>query len=180
MLLSHKFCVQFRRLHRHFVGLALLALTGCGFTPLYGGAPGQNAGAALETVQVQTIPNREGQLLHQALQQDFYRNGEPIQALYTLSVSYSINQTGEGVQADSSTTRIRFTAEAKWRLSPIGQPATTLVSGNAIAMDALNVIDQQYFAANLETETVDQQLANEISAQITTRLAAWFRVHPGS
>lgn len=136
--------------------------------------------AALETVQVQNIPDRTGQILRQALQQDFYRNGQPVQALYLLSVNYSIAQTGEGIQADSSTTRTRFNATAQWRLSPIGQPSRTLVSGNATTMDALNIIDQQYFAANLETNTVDQQLATEISNQITAQLAAWFHAHPGS
>ncbi|MGE4482042.1 LPS assembly lipoprotein LptE [Acidocella sp.] len=158
----------------------MFALTGCGFTPLYGGAKGQAASASLEMVQVQNIPDRTGQMLRQSLQQKFYTNGAPTRELYTLSVNYSISQTGEGVQADSSTSRTRFNATAAWRLAPIGQPSQTLVSGNATAMDALNIIDQQYFATNLETDTVNQQLADEISSQITTELAAWFHAHPGS
>lgn len=165
---------------KNFVALAALALSGCGFTPLYGGQRGENASAALETVQVQNIPERPGQLLRLALQQDLYRNGQPVQTLYLLSVSYGISETLEGVQEDSSTTRGRYVATAQWRLSPIGQPSQTLASGNATAMDALNIIDQQYFASTLETQTVNQQLANEISAQITTQLVTWFRAHPGS
>lgn len=168
MLLNRKFLSCF----------ALLALAGCGFTPLYGGT--DVASARLETVQVQTIPDRTGQILYQTLQQDFYTNGAPTQALYQLSVDYSIQQVGEGVQQDSSTTRTRFMAVAHWRLSPIGEPAKVLKAGQAVAMDGLNILDQQYFAATLETETVDNQLANEIAAQITTQLAAWFRAHPAS
>lgn len=159
---------------------ALLALSGCGFSPLYGGARGQAANAALETVQVQNIPDRTGQILRQTLQQQLYTGGQPTRELYTLSVSYSIAQTGEGIQADSSTTRTRFNANAAWKLSPIGNPSVTLISGNATAMDALNIIDQQYFASNLETDTVNQQLANEIAGQITVQLSAWFRAHPAS
>ena len=166
--------------HKYFAVLALLPLAGCGFSPLYGGAQGAQASAALETIQVQNLPDRPGQILREALQQDLYRNGQPVQALYLLSVKYTINQTGEGVQEDSSTTRTRFNEVAQWRLSPIGQPDQVLVSGDATAMDAINIIDQQYFAANLETQTVDQQLANELSAQITAELAAWLRAHPGS
>lgn len=166
--------------HKKFTVFALLALSGCGFTPLYGGPQGRQASAALENVQVQTIPDRPGQVLRQTLQEDFYRNGQPVQALYTLSVDYSINQTGEGIQEDSSTTRVRFDAMAHWRLAPIGQPSQTLISGNARAMNALNIIDQQYFAQSLETQTINQQLANEISAQITAQLMGWFRTHPGS
>lgn len=159
---------------------ALLTLSGCGFTPLYGGANGRAANAALETVQVGIIPNRTGQVLRQTLQQDFYVQGAPTQALYLLSVSYNVAQTGEGVQADSSTTRTRFMGVAQWRLSPIGAPDKVLKSGRAVAMDGLNVIDQQYFATNLETASVQDRLAKEVSAQITSQLSVWFREHPGS
>lgn len=165
---------------KSIAAFALLALSGCGFTPLYGGRQGTTASATLETVQVQNIPNRTGQILRQTLQQDFYRNGQPVQALYLLSVDYDITQTDEGVQEDSSTTRTRFTAAAHWRLSPIGQPGQTLLAGNAIATDALNILDQQYFAANLETQALNQPLAQEVSAQITAQLVAWFRAHPPS
>ena len=165
---------------KNLTGLALLALSGCGFTPLYAGPQGEQASAALETVQIQTIAERSGQILRQTLQQDFYRNGQPVRALYLLTVSYTINQTGQGVQEDSSTTRTRYDATAQWTLSPIGQPGQALVSGNATAIDASNILDQQYFAANLETETIDAQLATEISSQITTQLAAWLRAHPES
>lgn len=165
---------------KSFALCALFALSGCGFAPLYGGARGQAASAGLESVYVQNIPERTGQILRETLQQQLHTQGQPVTEHYTLSVSYSIMQTGEGVQADSSTSRTRFNAHAAWSLSPIGHPSKTLISGNATAMDALNIIDQQYFAANLETETVNQQLANEISAQITTQLAAWFRAHPES
>ncbi len=165
---------------KSLIALALLALSGCGFTPLYGGAQGQAASAGLEAVAVQNIPERTGQMLRQSLQQQLYTAGQPVTEHYTLSVNYSINQTGEGVQEDSSTSRTRFDAHAAWRLSPIGNPAVTLASGNATAMDALNIIDQQYFASNLETDTVNQQLSDQIAAQITVQLAAWFRTHPNS
>lgn len=168
-------------LNRNFLTcFGLLALSGCGFTPLYGGANGKAASAALETVQVGMIPDRTGQVLRQTLQQDFYVQGAPTQALYILSVSYNVAQTGEGVQADSSTTRTRFMGEAQWQLSPIGAPDKILKSGHAVAMDGLNVIDQQYFATNLETASVQDRLAKEIAAQITAQLSVWFHEHPGS
>lgn len=136
--------------------------------------------ARLETVQVQNIPERTGQMLRLKLQQDFYRNGPPVQALYTLTVSYAMASMSEGIQEDSSSTRERFTATAQWTLSPIGQPGQILASGRTTAMDALNVIDSQYFDTNLETTTVNQQLADETSTQITAQLATWFHTHPGS
>lgn len=163
---------------RHFVGLSFLALAGCGFTPVYGGAHGKATSAALDSVKIDRIPDRPGQLLQQALQQDFYTDGQPVQELYLLTVNYSINQLGQGIQADSSSSRTRFSAVAAWRLAPIGKPSQTLATGSATAVAALNIIDQQYFAVNLETQTVNQELANQISAQVTAQVAAWFAAHP--
>ncbi len=160
--------------------LALLALSGCGFTPLYGGEQGAVASAGLEAVNVQNIPERTGQMLRLDLEQQLHAGGQPMTELYALSVNYGIGQTGEGVQADSSISRMRFNANATWRLTPIGNPSVTLASGNATAMDAMNIIDQQYFASNLETDTVNQQLSDQIAQQITIQLAAWFRAHPNS
>lgn len=167
-------------LNKPLAAFALLALSACGFSPLYGGVQGQGASAALETVQVANIPDRTGQVLRQELEQQLHTSGAPTTELYLLSVNYSVIQTGEGIQADSSTTRNRFNATASWKLVPIGHPEVTLVAGRATAMNALNVIDQQYFASNLGADTVQSQLAQQISAQITAQLAAWFRLHPNS
>lgn len=165
---------------KSFAALALLALSGCGFSPLYGGAQGEASSAKMQAVAVQNIPERTGQMLRLNLEQQLHTDGQPVTELYSLSVSLSINQTGEGIQEDNSNTRTRFDAHAHWRLTPIGDPEKTLASGNATAMDAMNIIDQQYFASTLETDTVNRQLTNQIAGQITTQIAAWFRTHPNS
>jgi LPS-assembly lipoprotein len=160
--------------------LALLALPGCGFTPLYGQSGNGNTTVAqqLDLINVANIPERTGQLLRLSLETQLHAAGAPAAELYTLSVSYSINNTGIGIQQDTSATRNRYTANATWSLAPIGTPGTPLIAGQASTEDALNVIDQQYFAVTLETDTVNQQLADQIAAQITTQLAAYFKTHP--
>jgi hypothetical protein len=50
-----------------------------------------------------------------------------------------------------------------------------LTSGNARALDAVNVFDSQYFAADLETEAEQRRIAENIATQIATRLATYFR-----
>ena len=162
---------------------ALLSLVGslsaCGFTPLYGDN-GNNVQQQMNEVAVGIIPNRPGQILRQSLQDQLQVAGAPTQELYLLSVSYSINVQGIGVQEDTSATRQRFTATATWALAPIGSPSTPLTKGLASTEDALNIIDQQYFAITLESNTVNQQLADEIAAQISAQLAAYFKTHPGA
>jgi LPS-assembly lipoprotein len=136
---------------------ALLALGGCGFAPLYGG--GEGVQASLDEVKVAPIADRPGQQLRQAIEDEMQVAGNPTQQLYLL-------------------TRVRFIANATWRLSPIGQPGVALASGQASTEDALNVIDQQYFAQTLETNTVDGQVANEIAGQIVQQVSIYFKAHP--
>jgi len=160
---------------------ALCALSACGFSPLYGeNAASTPVAQQLDEVAVANIPERTGQLLRQSLEDQFQAAGAPTVQRYTLSVSYSIAGQGEGVQADTSITRERMVAKASWTLSPIGSPGTALTSGQASTEDALNVIDNQYFAQDLETNTVNQQLADEIAAQITSQVAVYFKTHPGA
>lgn len=163
-----------------FAAFALLALGGCGFTPLYGGDLGQSTSARLDMVAVQNIPERTGQMLRISLETHLHADGAPTAEVYALNVAYVINTTAIGIQQDSSATRNRMNAVATWSLTPIGNPGKPLMTGTATAQDAANIIDQQYFALNLETDTVNQQLADDIAAEITSQLAAWFRAHPNA
>jgi LPS-assembly lipoprotein len=165
--------------------LALLAsltgLTACGFTPLYGdNSSDANVEQKMDEVSVGIIPDRTGQLLRQALQDQLQIAGAPTQERYQLSVSYAIISEATGIQEDTSATRERFSASASWALAPIGNPNKPLVTGGASTEDALNIIDQQYFQITLETNTVNQQLANEIAAQISAQVAAYFKTHPNA
>jgi LPS-assembly lipoprotein len=167
-----------RNLKRAVAAAWLLALGACGFTPLYGGQTGDDVSAQLEQVKIAPIPERTGQLLQQSLQDAMQRQGQPTTQLYVLTVDYSINVQGIGIQADSSSTRNRYVATAKWTLAPIGAPDTVMANGNATTENAENVIDSQYFASELETGTVNQQLADQLAAQITGQVAVYFRAHP--
>jgi LPS-assembly lipoprotein len=164
-------------LSRNILGLAgLLALGGCGFAPLYGGGDGVQA--RLDEVKIAPIPDRPGQQLRQAIETRMQVAGNPTQQLYMLTVNYGLGQQGVGVQADTATTRVRFVANATWTLSPIGQPDVALARGQASTEDALNIIDQQYFAQTLETNTVDGQVADEIAGQIVQQVSVYFKAHP--
>jgi LPS-assembly lipoprotein len=160
--------------------LALAPLGGCGFTPLYGQSGGSTVAAKLDTIEVQNIPERSGQMLRLALETNLHAAGAPTEQLYSLAVSYGLGATNVGEQQDSSFTRQRFTGTAHWTLSPVGTPGKPLAQGNVTTENALNIIDQQYFALQLETTTVQQQIANQLAAQITSQVAVYFKTHPNS
>ncbi len=158
----------------------LLTLPGCGFHPLYA-ANGSESGPArtgLGLISVAIIPNRPGQLLRQALQARFDHGDAPAAKRFDLSVSLGIEVEGLGLQSDTTTTRVRFLGHASWTLATRDAARATVTTGSARAVDGLNTFDQQYFAGDIETETIERRLAEALAEQITTQLAAYFDKHP--
>jgi LPS-assembly lipoprotein len=165
-------------LARRSVCLGLAAcLTGCGFQPVYmptaSGKPGV-AQRELASVNVTPIPERPGQILRQALQ-DRFGDDSGTASAYDLQVSFSIAGEGIAIESSSVATRIRFTGNASWTLLAHDPQRTHLASGSARSIDGLNIFDAQYFASDLETEAVQQRIADNIAQQIATQLAIWFR-----
>jgi LPS-assembly lipoprotein len=158
------------------IGLAL-ALSGCGFQPVYMPTASGKAGPAqrdLSTVFVQIIPERPGQLLRQALQERFGDDsGTP--AAYDLNVSFGITGEGIAIEVNNIATRVRLTGNAKWTLIGHDDKHSVLASGSARAIDGFNIFDSQYFAADLETEAEQKRIAENIASQIAIQLASWFR-----
>jgi len=156
---------------------AAASLGGCGFQPVYMPTASRKAGAAprgLQSVFVGIIPERPGQLLRQALQERFGSDsGTP--SSYDLQVAFGIGGEGVGIEQNAIATRVRLTGDASWTLLAHDPKRTPLTSGSARYIDGLNVFDAQYFAADLETEAVQQRIAEQIAQQITTQLAIWFR-----
>jgi LPS-assembly lipoprotein len=157
-------------------GAALLP--GCGFRPVYmrtaSGGPGV-AARELAAIDVDIIPDRPGQLLRQALQKRFEGSGGGVARRYELGVNYSIGGEGIAIQQDNAVTRVRFIARGAWTLRAQDPPKSRLTSGSARAVDGVNILNQQFFAADLETEVVQRRLAEQIADQITIQLASYFR-----
>jgi LPS-assembly lipoprotein len=154
------------------------ALAGCGFQPVYmptaSGRPGP-AQRELAAINVDLIPDRPGQLLRQALQERFEGAGDITARHYDLSVQFWIAGQGIGTQQDSTTTRVRLIGRANWSLTAQDPGHTHMTSGSARAADALNNLDSQIFAADLENEAIQKRLAEALADQITLQLAAYFR-----
>jgi LPS-assembly lipoprotein len=154
-----------------------LSLAGCGFQPVYMPTASGKAGPAqreLAAVYVKIIPERPGQLLRQALQERF-RDDSGTPANYDLAVTFSIVGEGIAIETNDIATRLRLTGTASYTLNDRSPKATRLTSGSAHAMDAVNVFDSQYFAADLETEAKQKSIAEACADQITNQLATWFR-----
>ncbi len=152
----------------------LLLLGGCGFHPTYGGGETGTAAAALAGIEVDLLPERTGQLLRLALQRRFYGPGLDVPKTSELRCQFSISSEAIGIQPDSSSTRTRFFANADYTLTSLAPDRHTITSGYARAVDGLDVVDEQYFAADLESEQVQRRLAEMIADRITTELSSYF------
>ena len=156
---------------------ALLPLGACGFHPLYGSAPDGTAGptaTSLSQISVALIPERTGQLLRQALQERFERNGVPVAHRYDLTVSFGISGDAIALQPDTSNARVRFVGTAVYQLRAQDATRTLLTSGTARSVDGMNVFESQLFAADMETEVVERRIAQAVADDITAQLAVYF------
>jgi LPS-assembly lipoprotein len=153
-------------------------LAGCGFQPVYMSTASGRAGPAqreLATINVNLIPDRPGQLLRQDLQDRFASDSGASPQRYDLSVVFSISGEGIGIESDNAATRVRLIANAHWTLKARTSDRAQITSGSARAMDAVNVLDQQYFAADLDNEQAQRRLASAVADEITMQLAVFFR-----
>ena len=156
-------------------GAGLVA--GCGLRPLYAptasGAPGP-AASELAAIYVPVLPERQGQLLRQALQQRFEGTGTVIAKKYELSAALSVNVEALAIRPDSSSSRVRLIGSAPWALRELSLERAVLTQGNSRVLDGYNIINQQFFAAELDNETATRRIASSLADQITLQLGSYF------
>jgi LPS-assembly lipoprotein len=156
--------------------MLVASLGACGFQPLY--APSGSNEAALRSVYVDLIPNRNGQLLRQALQARLEGAGRDGPQTFVLSVSLTQTSEALATQQDNSTSRERDTATATWSLRrSTDSPFTKIAFGTAHAVDGHDVLDAQFFYGDLQSDAATRRLAEAVADSITQSLAAYFRTH---
>ena len=131
----------------------------------------------MAAVFVDIIPNRSGQLLRQALQSRLEGSTSGVGKRYTLDVGYSESVQGVGVQSDNSTTRNRDVGNAVWSLHSADNSAVQIAGGSVRSLDGYNIIDEQFFYADLSQEAVQRRLAEALADQIVQGIAVYFNTH---
>ncbi|KFL92238.1 hypothetical protein AmDm5_0282 [Acetobacter malorum] len=155
---------------------APLALGGCGFQPLYGereDAPQINA--ELKRVYVANIPERIGQQLRLALQQNMAGDGPEDPDGYTLVVQPSVSSESLDIHSDNTSGRVRMNGHAHWTLYTVEQYPKFLAQGDATALDGYTATYEQYFAQTLNNETATGRVAKTLADQVTLQVATWLR-----
>lgn len=161
-------------LFRVLAALALPAgLGGCGFHPLYGAA--DEAGVdRLRDIFVAPIGDRWGQEIRLALQTRLAGTSDAQPQGYVLAVQPSLSQEAVSIHGDNTSGRNRVVARAHWVLSSVSPAPAVLASGDVRTVDGYNVINEEYFAAGIASETTQQRIAVNLADSITQQLSTWF------
>ena len=150
----------------------LLAGTGCGFQPLYGGGERNPTVAELNRVEIGQIPERVGQELRNNLIDGMSSAPTGAPALYHLSVEINLSRSALAIQFDDSSTRYNLTMVAAFSLSDLATGQVVYHNGIR-ATGSYNVVDSDY-ATLVSEQDAEKRAAREISDEIVTLIAVFF------
>ena len=150
---------------------ALLALTGCGLSPLYSGGSGGVVASTLGGVDVAPIEGRAGYLMRGALVDRLPAQGtgggdaRP----YRLEVELDDRIEGFGIRADDAVTRERRTLRARFRLV-VAATGAVVLDATAGSDAGIDVVTSDYATIAAEN-TALERLTAVVADQIAARLA---------
>jgi LPS-assembly lipoprotein len=150
-----------------------LAVSGCGFHPLYGdtGATAETAGK-LATIYVDPIGQRRlGYELRNTLIDLFDSSGHPSENAYRLRVTLSQKSQGVAVQNDAAITRYNDTLTVTYELTDM--KGAKITQGTETGLSAYNVVASPYATLTAQQDS-DTRSAQDIAYRIRTDLAVFF------
>ena len=160
----------------------LLGLSGCGFRPLYAPVTAEDGGTAdirddLAAVRVGNVPDRSGQLLRRDLQRRFEGTRLGVPARYALQVFVTYSVEPLGYRRDGTITRLRHIASGNWSLATLAVPPRQIAASSipTRALDAFNIPDLQFFAADSARDAMEQRLVDQLGEEIFRRVAMELR-----
>jgi LPS-assembly lipoprotein len=151
--------------------LLSVALTACGFHPLYsknGADP--NLREEFAGIQVDPLKDRQGQEIHNALIKTLTPDGPPAQARYHLFVTYQVTESQAALSTDETATRdvLRFLV-----LYKLYEGTTVLTSGTFPEIFSYNFLQEHYANVSAQ-EDIRARVSDQIAIEVHNRLAIYF------
>jgi LPS-assembly lipoprotein len=150
--------------------LVLLALSGCGLRPLYGGGSSGAVAETMRSVAIAPIPGQSGWLVRNKLADRLGRNdgGSPA---YRLDVTLDDNITAFGLRGDRAATRERRTLRARFQLVDLSN-GTIVLDATAGSDAGIDIVSSEYATVAAE-QTALENLSDTLADQIVARLALY-------
>jgi len=144
-----------------------LALSACGFTPLYGAS---QVTSGLGAIEVVAPDGRAGYLLREQLDDVLARD---VNVLPSYRLVYQVDEKryARGVRVDNVANRYELNMTVRWRLldATTGAEARSGVTAASVSYDSA---DQPYAAVAAQQDG-QERAASEIARKIQLDLAAW-------
>ena len=156
-----------------FAGLTALALSGCGFQPLYGGttAGGQRLSEVMAGVEINPIPGRVGQKLRNELIFANTGGSRAAASRYRLEIAIKESVTDQLVQINGDATGQVYQLDATFQLIDSAS-GKVLLQGKAISRAPYNRL-QEIFANVRARYDAENRAARTMSESIKTQVAAF-------
>lgn len=149
---------------------AAFATSACGFRPLYGDRSAAAVSAPeLAAIQIDTITNREGQLVRNSLLDKLQPRGPAAKQLYRLTVGVTVARESLGVRTDETATRGSLTMNASYTLTDLADGKPLMVATSR-AVSSYNILDSDFANVISENDAI-RRTSVELSEEIKTRVA---------
>jgi len=151
----------------------LLALPGCGLSPMYAGGGHGAVAQGLAAVEVPPIQGKGGWLVRNALNDRLGQSGARGAARYRLDVLLDDKLEGLGLIRDDTVSRERRTLRARYQLVDLAS-GDIVLDATAGSDTGIDVVSSEYATIAAEN-TALENLSTEVADQIVARLALVLR-----
>ena len=152
---------------------AMLALPGCGLSPMYAGGGSGAVAQGLAAVEVPPIEGKAGWLMRNALNDRLGQSGSQGAPRYRLDVLLDDKLEGLGLISDDTVSRERRTLRARYQLVDLasGEIVLDATAGSDAGID---VVSSEY-ATIADENTALEDLSVKVADRIVARLALALR-----
>lgn len=158
-------------------GLAA-ASAGCGFSPLYGGADGERAAAALASVRVLPIEGPLGVEMRNRLLDGLVPASFDNPARYELTVRLSASASAQVTERNTQIRRHLLVLDADYALASAAE-GRELLRARARVETSYNIVSGEDYSTLVARRNAEEQAARDAAREIAERLAVYFRRRAG-
>ncbi len=157
---------------RPLIALGLpLALTACGFHPLYSKTSADpNLSDEMAQITVAPMRDRIGQEMHNALIKTITPEGPPEKPRYTLIVGYNLVESQAALSTDETATRDVERYNIQYRLY---EGSTVLTTGTFPEIFSYNFLQEHYANVSAQADIMTR-VSDQVALEIHNRLAIYF------
>lgn len=163
---------QPRRRALVLASLALL-LAGCGFHPLYAPSGPRDWDPDLAAIDVQSIPDRPGQILELALRENLNPGGLSVRTRWRLATTLGVSRADLGIQRNATATTSEITVSATFQVFDARSNALIYRSTSSAVGDFDLITDA--YATQVAANAARDRALQEVADEMTLRLAIFVR-----